>query len=174
MMKVVSVIASAAIALAISLPAHSSTVSTSSFLERYRNSDQRDMCMSDSFDRKVDSVILDQIPSILDQCGIGGMIDICGLLGKFGVIFKSIIDCGGGGGGGRSRFCDWGFDSRSAKEAWRIYRKSGAIDDLDPFGSTRRKDTGELYANEQSSGDEQLSDELLAQARMKVLGLSVE
>lgn len=173
-MRLTVAFTAAALVVAISLPAQSSTISTSSFLERYRNSQQRDMCMSDSFDRKVDSVIIDQIPSILDECGIGGMIDICGLLGKFGVIFKSVINCGGGGSGGGSRFCDWGFDSKSAKEAWKIYRKSGALDDLKPFGYTGNKNSGELYANSASDDPEQMSDELLAQARMKVLGLSVE
>lgn len=140
-----------------------STLDSSEWLRNYKNSGARDMCMAESFDTNVDNILLEEIPSILEECGIGGIFDFCGLLGKFGDVLGPYIGCGGSGGGGnRSLFCDWGFDAKSAKEAWRVYKRNSNIPDLkDIVGQTSVETPMKLTETE------------LAQLRLKVIGLNV-
>jgi hypothetical protein len=156
--------------------ASSSILPSGGYLDRYRNSEQRDMCMTSSFDRKVDSIIINDIPSILDQCGIGGMIDVCGMLGRFSGVFGDMLGCGGGGGGGggRSRFCDWGFNKDSAKEAWRIYRRAGRTGAVELINTEQQYASGDMNREELFDSNQEQDSYVLAQARYKVLGISVE
>lgn len=154
------------------------------WLDNYRNSNSRDMCMGNAFDQKVDAVLLDEIPSILSECGIGGMLDLCGslgFLGSFGSDFLGgMLGCNGSGGegGSRSRFCDWGFNSGSAKEAWRVIRRAGKTSLNTPNNEAyyAESSTGEnseinQYVSEQSN---EVDEVLLAQVRYRVLGLTLE
>jgi hypothetical protein len=131
-----------------------------SWLDRYNNSNAREMCMQQSFDQKIDAVILEEIPSILDTCGIGGMFDFCSKLGIFGSVFGEFLGCGSGGRGGRRRsnFCDWGFDARSAKEAWRVYRKNVFAMQVTPSNTLDDK-----YSDQYALND----------AKLKALGITL-
>jgi hypothetical protein len=135
--------------------------SQADWLESYKNSGSRDMCMSESFDQKVDNVLLEGIPSILDQCGIGGIFDFCGKLGAFGKIFGDLIGCGSGGngGGGGSNFCDWGFDAKTAKNAWKIYNKAS----IDNNNNERENILVEKYEDQYA----------MDAARLKALGITL-
>lgn len=189
MKKITLISASFALALSAGLitDVHASIQDNSAWLDRYRNSNARQMCVNDSFDQKIDAVILNEIPSILDKCGIGGLIDICSRLGRWGSVFGSALGCGGGGGSGGSgsRFCDWGFNAKSAKEAWRIYSRGNTNGGFTSSGKQpeRQFDQNKVYPNDSDidadeiyalAGDLIERDELaIAEVRMRVLGLSI-
>lgn len=82
------------------------------------------MCDSSSAHaERLDRLLFDKVPSLMEDCGIGGLFNLCDMLGSFGSVVGDFIGnrCGGGGGGGsNSLFCDWGFDLESAKQAYRL------------------------------------------------------
>lgn len=143
------------------------------WLSGYTNSESRDMCTERSFTNKIDAILLDEIPSLLDECGIGGMFDFCGRLGAFRAILSSALGCDEDSSGTRSRFCNWGFNKQSAKEAFRIYRRAGE----DEEGGNGRNSNGrgasvgdqvlDVYA------DEEINQLALNDAKLKAFGLVI-
>lgn len=70
---------------------------------------------------KMERYALDRVPSILDECGIGAMIDLCG--NPFlKIIGRELGLCGSGGGGGQSNFCDFAFDLKNLKKIYKDYK----------------------------------------------------
>ena len=114
---------------------NASNVTADWFGNAQQKAKERAMCYS-NYEARVENILIDKVPSIMESCGIGSLYDFCGKLGKFGSLFGEALGCGGGGAGGGSQFCDWGFNKESAKEAWKMYTGSiGAVSEESMYAS---------------------------------------
>lgn len=124
-----------------------------------------DICTSstakDDYSKRIDSLLFDKVPSLMEDCGIGGLFDLCGMLGStLGGFVGANCGSGSGGGSGGASFCGFGFDLDSAKKAYDTFgRAENAGDDNTEYASSDFEPIDVVFVQ---SGDKQ---------RLQALGL---
>lgn len=141
------------------------TSSAQADLPNYENNnDVGQMCSSGSaYEERLDRLLFDKVPSLMEDCGIGGLFDICGMLGSVGSIVGPFIGqkCGQNGLSGGSLFCGWTFNLESAKEAYWAFQANQRH-------NLSSEETQSLYASAQTTG------ESIEERRLSVFGLTSE
>lgn len=125
-----------AFSLTLAMVSHSAKVSA-----ELVDSTQGIVCDSErAQSERLERLLFDDVPSLMEDCGIGGLFNLCDMLGSFGGVVSDFLGnrCGGGGGGrGNSLFCDWGFDLESARQAYRLFGYQSNDDKKDSFITQR-------------------------------------
>jgi hypothetical protein len=120
-----------------------------------------DICTSstakDDYNKRIDNLLFDKVPSLMEDCGIGGLFDLCGMLGSTlgGFVGANCGSGGSGGGSGGAAFCDFGFDLDSAKKAYDIFgRAETAGEDNTKYASSDFEPIDVAFV--QSGGEQRL------------------
>jgi hypothetical protein len=93
-----------------------------------------DICTSstakDDYNKRIDNLLFDKVPSLMEDCGIGGLFDLCGMLGSTlgGFVGANCGSSSGGSSGGAS-FCGFSFDLDSAKKAYNTFGRAETLGD---------------------------------------------